>query len=407
MTQKLYSAANTKQKLHKTGFRLQNTYLHKNGKHVIRTPASADAKVKRWHGPTTVTYHSHPSDGVNFHPHFSRSEEDSKPNMNEQNKALLKICNAVIEVMQDTAIQITDAVEHQQYEKKTTKGWSDVSTVFSMDGINSDHMFDEMYGNLNKIRAVDGEQAVEEETDTFPPSSPLHVFGHTLYDEGFTTFGSLSSQDSSTTAYPRSPLVDHEPQHAMTAAEQGGEEEHETTDSDSSPSSSDGNDGDMSDDSDYIPESTIVVKPSATKMGKSLVLIVESGDLAIERDWGIFSHLASVIPTTKETNFALVHEILGKLGFGTPDYPTVLSFMDSLRSLAYEEDMVELIKNEVWTVLIQCWVLDEALSSRAGFNFDLAQGLRRIVEVRIQTLRAKPVHPDYIKNRRQINFDSV
>ena len=195
-------------------------------------------------------------------------------------------------MLQDTAIQITDAVEHQQYEKKNTKGWSEVSTVFSMDGINSDHMFDEMYSNLNKIRAVDGEQSIEE-TDTFPPSSPLHVFGHTLYDDGFTTFGSLSSQNSSTTAYPRSPLVDHEPQHAMTAAEQGDEEERDT-DGDSSPSSSDGNDGDMSDDSDYVPESTIVVKPSATKMGKSLVLIEESGDLAIERDWGI-SHLASVI----------------------------------------------------------------------------------------------------------------
>ena len=31
----------------------------------------------------------------------------------------------------------------------------------------------------------------------------------------------------------------------------------------------------MSDDSDYVPESTFIVKPSTTQMGESLVVIVE------------------------------------------------------------------------------------------------------------------------------------
>lgn len=79
--------------------------------------------------------------------------------------------------------------------------------------------------------------------------------------------------------------------------------------------------------------------------------------------------------------------------------------MYSLRSLVYEEDMVELIKNEVWTFLTQCWVLDEMLSGNPGFNSDLACGLHKIVKCRISTVQEKPVQPNVIKDRRQVNFD--
>lgn len=310
--------------------------------------------------PTTSLF-TRPSETTHIHFQFFPKKQIMDHRLN---KILIKSFSSMATAMQQTVCMLENYREQDGYKKRKFNPFGHDSDFLESLSMYSDHDLGDVRSDhffafdANVANGLPNDDGTVRSRTVPPPLSPLGI-NSGIYASGFSSFSKLTPQSSDTTQHPRSPTRVHESQFAIMATEDGGDGVESTIVTELDNGDEVKEDADVSD-SDW--------EPVTRKKGKSLIVIVQSNNLVNEQDWGSFAHLISLIPISQETDFSQVHQVLSTLNFGCDDYPTVLSFMDSLRSLVYEEDMVELIQNEVWTVITQCWVLDEMMSGSPGFN---------------------------------------